>query len=29
MEWDVVACQSFREERNKWARLRPQEVVPT
>lgn len=29
MEWDVVACQSFREEQNKWARLRPQEVVPT
>lgn len=29
MEWDVVACQSFREERNKWARLRPHAVVPT
>ncbi|MBW4521218.1 MAG: Ycf34 family protein [Scytolyngbya sp. HA4215-MV1] len=29
MEWDVVGCLSFKEEKNKWARLRPDELVPT
>lgn len=29
MEWDVVGCESFCEERNKWATLRPLEAVPT
>jgi hypothetical protein len=29
MEWDVVGCQSFREEMGKWARLRPGELIPT
>lgn len=29
MEWDVVGCQSFRQEVGKWARLRPGELVPT
>jgi hypothetical protein len=29
MEWDVVGCLSFLEERNKWAKLRPHEAVPT
>ena len=29
MEWDVVGCLSFKEEKNKWARLRPGELVPT
>lgn len=29
MEWDVVGCQSFKEEKGKWARLRPGELVPT
>jgi hypothetical protein len=29
MEWDVVGCKSFLEERHKWATLRPLEVVPT
>ncbi|MEM9156012.1 MAG: Ycf34 family protein [Cyanobacteria bacterium J06642_2] len=29
MEWDVVGCQSFVECRNKWAKLRPGELVPT
>ncbi|MFQ3680272.1 MAG: Ycf34 family protein [Pseudanabaenaceae cyanobacterium] len=28
MEWDVVGCESFREEQGKWARLRPGEAVP-
>jgi len=28
MEWDVVGCDSFQEERGKWARLRPGEAVP-
>ncbi len=29
MEWDVVGCVSFLEERNKWSKLRPLETVPT
>jgi hypothetical protein len=29
MEWDVVGCESFKEEMGKWARLRPGELVPT
>ncbi|NER36836.1 MAG: Ycf34 family protein [Oscillatoria sp. SIO1A7] len=29
MEWDVVGCNSFKEEMGKWARLRPGELVPT
>jgi hypothetical protein len=29
MEWDVVDCLSFVEERGKWARLRPGELLPT
>lgn len=29
MEWDVVGCASFSEERHKWARLRPGELLPT
>ena len=29
MEWDVVGCQSFKEESGKWARLRPGELIPT
>ena len=29
MEWDVVGCESFREEAGKWAKLRPGELVPT
>lgn len=29
MEWDVVGCESFVEERGKWAKLRPGELVPT
>lgn len=29
MEWDVVACESFREHLGKWARLRPGELLPT
>ncbi|MBV5260998.1 hypothetical protein FLX56_21500 [Synechococcus moorigangaii CMS01] len=29
MEWDVVGCASFAQEKGKWARLRPGEVVPT
>jgi hypothetical protein len=29
MEWDVVGCESFREEAGKWARLRPGELIPT
>ncbi|MGB0563874.1 MAG: Ycf34 family protein [Spirulinaceae cyanobacterium] len=29
MEWDVVGCQSFSEERGKWAKLRPGEAIPT
>ncbi|MGD1942838.1 MAG: Ycf34 family protein [Leptolyngbyaceae cyanobacterium] len=28
-EWDVVGCDSFREEVGKWAKLRPGELVPT
>lgn len=29
MEWDVVGCQSFRQEAGRWARLRPGEPIPT
>ncbi|MBF2058393.1 MAG: Ycf34 family protein [Cyanobacterium sp. T60_A2020_053] len=29
MEWDVVGCESFAEEKGKWSKLRPGEVVPT
>ncbi|MDC0831544.1 Ycf34 family protein [Geitlerinema sp. CS-897] len=29
MEWDVVGCESYREEMGKWAKLRPGELVPT
>jgi Hypothetical chloroplast protein Ycf34 len=29
MEWDVVGCQSFKQETGKWAKLRPGELVPT
>lgn len=29
MEYDVVACKSFKLEKGKWARLRPGELVPT
>jgi hypothetical protein len=29
MEWDVVGCESFKEEMGKWAKLRPGELVPT
>ncbi|TAG95440.1 MAG: hypothetical protein EAZ09_08400 [Oscillatoriales cyanobacterium] len=29
MEWDVVGCQSFKQETDKWAKLRPGELVPT
>ncbi len=29
MEWDVVGCDSFREEVGKWSKLRPGELVPT
>ncbi len=29
MEWDVVGCLSFTEEKGKWSKLRPGELVPT
>ena len=29
MEWDVVGCQSFKQESGKWAALRPGELLPT
>ncbi len=29
MEWDVVGCESFKQEIGKWAALRPGELVPT
>jgi Hypothetical chloroplast protein Ycf34 len=29
MEWDVVGCLSFAEEKNKWAQLRPGKLIPT
>lgn len=29
MEFDVVGCQSFKQEQGKWVRLRPNELVPT
>lgn len=28
-EWDVVGCDSFSEEKGKWAKLRPGEAIPT
>jgi hypothetical protein len=28
-EYDVIGCDSFREETGKWIRLRPGEAVPT
>ncbi|NEQ31288.1 MAG: Ycf34 family protein [Leptolyngbya sp. SIO4C5] len=28
-EYDVVGCQSFKEEMGKWAKLRPGELIPT
>ncbi|MEO1591205.1 MAG: Ycf34 family protein [Cyanobacteria bacterium J06632_22] len=28
-EYDVVGCDSFKEEMGKWVRLRPGEAVPT
>jgi len=29
MEWDVVGCESFKQETGKWAKMRPGELVPT
>lgn len=29
MEWDVVGCESFKQETGKWAKLRPGELLPT
>ena len=29
MEWDVVGCLSFKEQKGKWSKLRPGELVPT
>ncbi len=29
VEWDVVGCLSFSEEKGKWAALRPGELIPT
>jgi len=29
MEWDVVGCESFSEEKGKWAKLRPGEAIPS
>ncbi len=29
MEWDVVGCASFLEEKGRWSRLRPGELIPT
>lgn len=29
IEWDVVGCLSFKEEKGKWSKLRPGELVPT
>ena len=28
-EYDVVGCESFKEEMGKWAKLRPGELIPT
>ena len=28
-EYDVVGCESFKEELGKWAKLRPGELIPT
>ena len=28
-EYDVVGCDSFKEETGKWAKLRPGEAIPT
>ncbi|MBS0018039.1 MAG: Ycf34 family protein [Arthrospira sp. SH-MAG29] len=29
MEWDVVGCESFKQETGKWSKLRPGEPIPT
>lgn len=29
MEWDVVGCESFKQETGKWVKLRPGELIPT
>ncbi len=29
VEWDVVGCESFSEEKGRWIALRPNELVPT
>ena len=29
IEWDVVGCQSFKQDTGRWARLRPGEALPT
>jgi hypothetical protein len=29
MEWDVVGCLSFLQDKGKWSRLRPGELIPT
>lgn len=29
MEWDVVGCESFKQEMGKWAKLCPGEPIPT
>jgi hypothetical protein len=29
MEWDVVGCDSFLAEQDRWSRLRPGLAVPT
>ncbi|MCG8363278.1 MAG: Ycf34 family protein [Pseudanabaenales cyanobacterium] len=28
-EYDVVGCESFKQEMGKWAKLRPGELIPT
>ena len=28
-EYDVIGCESFKEEMGKWAKLRPGELIPT
>ena len=28
-EYDVIGCNSFKEEMGKWAKLRPGEAIPT
>ncbi len=29
IEWDVRACESFKEDNGKWLRLRPGQELPT